>query len=300
MIRPRHERVRVVRRRPPHQVGRDRGLDRRRRSRSRRSAPSSPTSRATTRTSFLPAEAESTKVQRLLKDRFPGGETSNGLIVYKRAGGLTAADKRADRRRRARASTRRSRSPRPARSCRSRPGAPPRSSRRGGDAAYTVVTVPLDFKKLADWGKDAREVVGDGGGGLEVYVTGDLGLHADFEEVFGDARHEAAARHRPARPAPARGDLPRAADRADPDRRRRLRLPGRQRLHLPLRRRRQRRQLELDEHPRRADVRRGDRLLPAAREPLPRGAAPRRGQARGDGARAAPRRARRCWPAAAR
>jgi RND superfamily putative drug exporter len=31
--------------------------------------------------SFLPAEAESTKVQELLKDRFAGGETSIGLIV---------------------------------------------------------------------------------------------------------------------------------------------------------------------------------------------------------------------------
>src|SRR5215211_2037315 len=43
--------------------------------------------------SFLPANAESTEVQRLLKDRFPGGETSSGLIVYRRAGGLTAADR---------------------------------------------------------------------------------------------------------------------------------------------------------------------------------------------------------------
>lgn len=31
--------------------------------------------------SFLPADAESTEVQQLLKDRFPGGETTIGLIV---------------------------------------------------------------------------------------------------------------------------------------------------------------------------------------------------------------------------
>src|SRR5918997_7205349 len=43
--------------------------------------------------SFLPAEADSTEVQRLLKDRFPGGETANGLIVHARPGGLTADDR---------------------------------------------------------------------------------------------------------------------------------------------------------------------------------------------------------------
>jgi hypothetical protein len=37
--------------------------------------------------SFLPAQAESTKVQERLKNRFPGGETSIGPIVYKRDGG---------------------------------------------------------------------------------------------------------------------------------------------------------------------------------------------------------------------
>src|SRR5215210_2246867 len=42
--------------------------------------------------SFLPEDADSTKVQALLKDRFPGGETSIGLIVYRRQGGLTEAD----------------------------------------------------------------------------------------------------------------------------------------------------------------------------------------------------------------
>ena len=46
--------------------------------------------------------------------------------------------------------------------------------------------MPLNFDRVADWGKETRDLVGDGGGGLEVYVTGDLGLWADFEEVFGE------------------------------------------------------------------------------------------------------------------
>src|SRR3954452_2018859 len=44
--------------------------------------------------SFLPKNAESTRVLNLLESEFPGGETDNGLIVYRRPGGLTAADKR--------------------------------------------------------------------------------------------------------------------------------------------------------------------------------------------------------------
>src|SRR5262245_6078723 len=43
--------------------------------------------------SFLPKNTEATKVQNLLRDRFPGGETGIGLIVYRRPGGLTPQDK---------------------------------------------------------------------------------------------------------------------------------------------------------------------------------------------------------------
>jgi RND superfamily putative drug exporter len=134
--------------------------------------------------SFLPPEAESTKVQELLKDRFPGGETSIGLIVYRRAGGLTGADQAriaqdAQKVDKAIPVTQPAQVPFAA-------GAPPGLVSENGDTAYTVVTVPLDFKRISDWGKESRELVGAGGGGLEVYVTGDLGLFADFEEVFGE------------------------------------------------------------------------------------------------------------------
>jgi len=43
--------------------------------------------------SFLPSEAESTEALLLQEQRFPGGETVTGLIVYRRAGGLTDADR---------------------------------------------------------------------------------------------------------------------------------------------------------------------------------------------------------------
>jgi putative drug exporter of the RND superfamily len=134
--------------------------------------------------SFLPEDAQSTEVQKLLKDRFPGGETTIGLIVYKRDGGLTEAD-RARIARDARRVDDAIPVTQPAQVPFS-PGAPPGLVSENGEAAYTVVTVPLDFDRVADWGKETRDLVGDGGGGREVYVTGDLGLWADFEEVFGE------------------------------------------------------------------------------------------------------------------
>src|SRR3954467_13363291 len=43
--------------------------------------------------SFLPKDAESTKVVKLLEHDFPGAQTATGLIVYHHPGGLTSADK---------------------------------------------------------------------------------------------------------------------------------------------------------------------------------------------------------------
>jgi RND superfamily putative drug exporter len=134
--------------------------------------------------SFLPKDADSTKVQALLKDRFPGGETSIGLIVYQRPDGLTDADK-AQIARDAKAVDEAIPVVRPS-TVPFASGAPPDLVSEKGDAAYTVVTVPLDFENAADWGTKAREVIGGSRDGLNVYVTGDLGLFADFNEVFGD------------------------------------------------------------------------------------------------------------------
>jgi putative drug exporter of the RND superfamily len=133
--------------------------------------------------SFLPAGAESTEVQRLLKDRFPGGETSSGLIVYHRAGGLRPAD-RVRILRDARAAAHAIPVVRPP-IVPFTPRAPEQLVSSRGDTAYTIVTVPTEFRKMGDWGKRLRDVVHHGDGGPQVYVTGDVGLQADFEEVFG-------------------------------------------------------------------------------------------------------------------
>ena len=50
-----------------------------------------------------------------------------------------------------------------------------------------MLTVPADFQEASTWGEDARDIVHAGSPpGLEVYVTGDIGVSADFEAVFGD------------------------------------------------------------------------------------------------------------------
>lgn len=136
--------------------------------------------------SSLPTGAESTTVLDLEQREFRGGQTSSGLIVYQRAGGLTAADRAkiaADARRIA--GDGRVKLVRPP-LVPFRPGSPRATVSKDGSLAYSIVTLPQDNNRLPDWGKAVREDVGHGKSGpLKVYVTGDVGFNADFQEVFG-------------------------------------------------------------------------------------------------------------------
>jgi MMPL family len=135
--------------------------------------------------SFLPAEAESTEALLLQEQRFPGGESVSGLIVYRRAGGLTDTDRaeiESDAGRAAEAIPLQGPAVIPFAAT-----SPPELVSPDGDLAYTIVAVPDDNDRLAEWGTDLRGAVHeDSPDGLEVYVTGGLGFNADFEEVFGD------------------------------------------------------------------------------------------------------------------
>ncbi len=139
-------------------------------------------------TSFLPESAESTEVVRILDDEFPAGETTQGLIVYDRNGGLTASDKAkiAEDARALEALpdeelplTRPPEVP-------FAPGSPPDLVSPDGDLAYTVLTVPTNFDEAADWGKAVRDTTGDQADGMRIFLTGDLGFSVDSEEIFGD------------------------------------------------------------------------------------------------------------------
>jgi putative drug exporter of the RND superfamily len=137
--------------------------------------------------SYLPQSAESTEVVEILDSEFSNGETTFGLLVYDRPGGLTATDKRkiaADA-----AEIRRAHDEIPLTGPPAvpfAPGSPPDLVSANGDVAYTVLRVPTNFDKAADWGKAVRDITGDEADGMRILLTGDLGFSTDAEEVFGD------------------------------------------------------------------------------------------------------------------
>ncbi|HEX6585283.1 MAG TPA: MMPL family transporter [Solirubrobacterales bacterium] len=147
-------------------------------------------------TSFLPESAESTEVVRILDDEFAAGETTRGLIVYNRDGGLTEADKRKivadaqaldalpdeaeeDQGAEVLPLTRPPEVPFTATSS-------PDQVSSDEDLAYTVLTVPTNFDEAADWGKTVRDTTGEEADGMRILLTGDLGFSTDSEEVFGE------------------------------------------------------------------------------------------------------------------
>jgi len=137
--------------------------------------------------SYLPESAESTEVVHILDREFSAGETTIGLIVYQDEGGLNAADKRtivADAHRIEAAGHKVPLTRPPA--VPFTPGAPGDLVSPQGDVAYTVLTVPTNFDKSADWGKEIRDITGEQAGNMRIFLTGDLGFSTDADEVFGD------------------------------------------------------------------------------------------------------------------
>jgi putative drug exporter of the RND superfamily len=139
--------------------------------------------------SFLPESAESTEVVRILDDQFPGGETTQGLIVYEDEGGLDAADRQRilDDSERIQIEgqdeiplTEKPQIP-------FQPDSPPGLVSENGQVAYTVLTVPTNFDESGEWGKNVRDILEeDPVPGLKVLLTGDLGFGADADEVFSE------------------------------------------------------------------------------------------------------------------
>ena len=139
--------------------------------------------------SFLPESAESTEVVELLEDEFDAGETSQGLIVYQRAGGLNAEDKQkiADDAQAIVAEGDDEITLTEDPIVPFQQSSPPGLVAEDGSVAYTVLTLPTDFDASADWGKSTREVIEeDSPEGLTVLLSGDLGFFADAEEVFSE------------------------------------------------------------------------------------------------------------------
>lgn len=138
--------------------------------------------------SFLPASADSTKVVELLDERFDEGETTQGLIVYQRDGGLTADDREkiATDAEQAEALPDEDLPLIAPPTVPFTPGSPEEIVASDGDLAYTVLQTPTDFENAGDWGTNVRELTGSESDGMQILLTGDLGFSTDAEEVFGD------------------------------------------------------------------------------------------------------------------
>ena len=136
--------------------------------------------------SFLPASAESTEVVRTQDRDFQQGETDTAIVVYKRAGGLTAADKQkilADQQAINEAGSANINVVGP-QQIPFTPGAAPSLVSKNGDVATAIYTTPTDFEKEADWGKAIRDITHSDTRGMQVFVTGGVGFATDAHEVF--------------------------------------------------------------------------------------------------------------------
>jgi RND superfamily putative drug exporter len=134
-------------------------------------------------TSFLPGDAESTRVLAIAEE-LQGGEQAPVVIVYRREGGLTDGDQaaiRADREELNAAIEANEDDIYRAVS----PFAAPRPSQTG-DAALLIgsITGDGDGATILDPVEDIRDRVSDPGGGLVVKVTGGAGFAADAIKVF--------------------------------------------------------------------------------------------------------------------
>ena len=127
--------------------------------------------------SYLPGKAESVKALDQVA-KFPSGERVDAVVVYHRDGGLTPADRARIARDRAALDR-----PRPLRAA----PIPPAVVSPNRTTALLVAPIRSphgDSTKLLDAYDGVNDRVGNGGGGLEVKVTGPAGFSADAIKVF--------------------------------------------------------------------------------------------------------------------
>jgi RND superfamily putative drug exporter len=126
----------------------------------------------------LPSDSQSAEVASALRKRFPDGDPLPALAVYKRAGGLTPADRAkvtADAVRIAQVKgVARLLVP-------FGPAAQPGLVSRDGSVAFTAIPLTSrDSDQRTDAIKAIRAITGKGGGGLETRVTGPAALQSDL------------------------------------------------------------------------------------------------------------------------
>src|SRR5688500_16944552 len=156
---------------------------------------------------FLPRDAESKQVLETLEEQFPGGDTENTIVVYRREGGLTPDDQQRIREdaeallgletaleafppfgeEGAQAQGGGPQQGQPAAASQQDGGGsqPPEAVSPDGEVAFTtLITEGGDQDKIADEAELAEEELGTPPEGLEVYLSGSLGFTKDSAEVF--------------------------------------------------------------------------------------------------------------------
>ena len=247
--------------------------------------------------SFLPDDAPAIVADKVIEERFPGGQTTSSVAVYHREGGLTDADQQ----------TIAAEAQQMGEVGGVLPPVVPFSAEapeglvsQDGSTAFTVIPINATTQQeINTLTEEVREFV-NGGGGLTAEVTGPAALETDLRHAFESADFALLAVTALLVLVPAAGDLPLAVAGVHPARRRRVRVHDRQRRDQDLRRRGHAGHEHLDVAPRRAHVRRGHGLLLAARGQIHRGAALGRGSPRGAGSEPSRAPRRRSSPAPAR
>ena len=135
-------------------------------------------------TSFLPGDAESTKALKV-SEELRGGEKATMVVVYRRAGGLTAADRGRIRSDLAELNALKLRATTPFSAAPAAKGGRIATSPDGTAALLSAdITSDGESDTILDPVDAVRKRVSDPGGGLEVKVTGPAGYSADAIKVF--------------------------------------------------------------------------------------------------------------------
>jgi RND superfamily putative drug exporter len=133
-------------------------------------------------TGFLPSSSQSRQLARVAHDRFPGGEIHTALIVYRRSGGLTSAD-RATIATQARVAAALPHVGDPL--APGDPRAPPELVSPKGEVAFTIVPILAsgqeEVKAVID---GLRERADASPAGLDAEVTGPAAVDTDLNSAF--------------------------------------------------------------------------------------------------------------------
>jgi RND superfamily putative drug exporter len=133
---------------------------------------------------LLAGGSQSMQVSRILSERFPGGDLRPVLLVYRREGGLTVADRArilADAERAARV-------PNATRSLVPFGGSSsPGQVSANGEVAFTVVPIAARKPYRVSPSIDALREIATSDGGLEAHVTGTPAFNSDFDTAVKSA-----------------------------------------------------------------------------------------------------------------